>query len=123
MQAPALGVWKEGEDGATEQDEIVVVEVGENSFTVSLIPETLARTTLGFKQPGDPVNLEVDVIAKTVVAYLRAMGESPQGTEAPRRGSAAPSAASTGAPATRLALVVSRGELGIARTTCRPLAV
>ena len=35
-------------------------------FTVSLIPETLARTTLGFKQPGDVVNLEVDVIAKYV---------------------------------------------------------
>jgi riboflavin synthase len=45
---------------------LTVVEVRENSFTVSLIPETLARTTLGFKQPGDPVNLEVDVIAKYV---------------------------------------------------------
>jgi riboflavin synthase len=36
------------------------------SFTVSLIPETLARTTLGLKEIGDPVNLEVDVIAKYV---------------------------------------------------------
>ena len=35
-----------------------------------LIPETLARTTLGFKQPGDPVNLEVDVIAKYVERLL-----------------------------------------------------
>jgi riboflavin synthase len=43
-----------------------VVEPAETSFTVSLIPETLARTTLGFKQPGDVVNLEVDVIAKYV---------------------------------------------------------
>ncbi|MGH3333145.1 MAG: riboflavin synthase [Nocardioidaceae bacterium] len=41
-----------------------------SSFTVSLIPETLARTTLGFKQPGDPVNLEVDVIAKYVERLL-----------------------------------------------------
>jgi riboflavin synthase len=40
------------------------------SFTVSLIPETLARTTLGFRQPGDTVNLEVDVIAKYVEALL-----------------------------------------------------
>ena len=40
------------------------------SFTVSLIPETLARTTLGFRQPGDAVNLEVDVIAKYVEALL-----------------------------------------------------
>ncbi len=45
---------------------LTVVDVREGSFTVSLIPETLARTTLGFKQPGDPVNLEVDVIAKYV---------------------------------------------------------
>ncbi len=33
---------------------------------VSLIPETLKRTTLGLKQPGEHVNLEVDVIAKYV---------------------------------------------------------
>ncbi|MDQ4039872.1 MAG: riboflavin synthase [Actinomycetota bacterium] len=35
-------------------------------FEVSLIPTTLDRTTLGFRQPGDAVNLEVDVIAKYV---------------------------------------------------------
>jgi riboflavin synthase len=34
--------------------------------TVSLIPETLARTTLGVRAPGDVVNLEVDVLAKYV---------------------------------------------------------
>ncbi|HET6165864.1 MAG TPA: riboflavin synthase [Marmoricola sp.] len=45
---------------------LTVVEVRNDSFTVSLIPETLARTTLGFRQPGDVVNLEVDVIAKYV---------------------------------------------------------
>jgi riboflavin synthase len=45
---------------------LTVVSAGATSFTVSLIPETLARTTLGFKQAGDPVNLEVDVIAKYV---------------------------------------------------------
>jgi riboflavin synthase len=45
---------------------LTLVEVSPDSFTVSLIPETLARTTLGFKQPGDVVNLEVDVIAKYV---------------------------------------------------------
>jgi riboflavin synthase len=37
-----------------------------DSFTVSLIPETLARTTLGRRQPGQPVNLEVDVLAKYI---------------------------------------------------------
>jgi riboflavin synthase len=45
---------------------LTVVDVGDESFTVSLIPETLARTTLGHRGPGDPVNLEVDVIAKYV---------------------------------------------------------
>jgi riboflavin synthase len=39
-------------------------------FEVSLIPETLARTTLGRKQPGDVVNIEVDLIAKYVERLL-----------------------------------------------------
>jgi riboflavin synthase len=50
---------------------LTVVEVGDDWFTVSLIPETLARTTLGFKQPGDVVNLEVDVIAKYVEKMVK----------------------------------------------------
>ena len=50
---------------------LTLVEVGAGSFTVSLIPETLARTTLGFRQPGDVVNLEVDVIAKYVEKMVR----------------------------------------------------
>lgn len=41
-----------------------------SEFEVSLIPETLARTTLGRKQPGDMVNLEVDMIAKYVERLL-----------------------------------------------------
>jgi riboflavin synthase len=39
-------------------------------FEVSLIPETLQRTTLGTRQPGQDVNLEVDVIAKYVERLL-----------------------------------------------------
>ncbi len=50
---------------------LTVVEVRKDAFTVSLIPETLARTTLGFKQAGDLVNLEVDVIAKYVEKMVR----------------------------------------------------
>jgi riboflavin synthase len=45
---------------------LTVAECGERSFTVSLIPETLARTNLGEAQPGTQVNLEVDVLAKYV---------------------------------------------------------
>ncbi|MFE7130387.1 riboflavin synthase [Streptomyces sp. NPDC057638] len=56
---------------------LTVVDAGEEDFTVSLIPTTLALTTLGVKGPGDPVNLEVDVIAKYVERLLgqRAPGE------------------------------------------------
>ncbi len=49
---------------------LTVVEARDDSFTVSLIPETLARTTLGFRAPGDRVNLEADVIAKHVERLL-----------------------------------------------------
>jgi riboflavin synthase len=42
----------------------------EHWFEVSLIPETLGRTTLGSRRPGDTVNLEVDVIAKYVEKLL-----------------------------------------------------
>ena len=45
---------------------LTVVGVGEDWFSVSLIPETLERTTLGNAAPGAPVNLEVDVVAKYV---------------------------------------------------------
>ncbi|MGY2128187.1 riboflavin synthase [Blastococcus sp. SYSU DS0617] len=41
-------------------------------FEVSLIPTTLRETTLGTRAPGDPVNLEVDVIAKYVERLLEA---------------------------------------------------
>ncbi|MEX0174388.1 riboflavin synthase [Streptomyces sp. LMG1-1-1.1] len=49
---------------------LTVVEVADDWFTISLIPTTLDLTTLGTKRPGDPVNLEVDVIAKYVERLL-----------------------------------------------------
>jgi riboflavin synthase len=45
---------------------LTVSGIDDDWFEISLIPETLKRTTLGAKQPGDEVNLEVDVIAKYV---------------------------------------------------------
>ncbi|MET9437810.1 riboflavin synthase [Streptomyces sp. NPDC006551] len=51
---------------------LTVVEAADDWFTISLIPTTLALTTLGIKRPGDPVNLEVDVIAKYVERLLGA---------------------------------------------------
>jgi riboflavin synthase len=49
---------------------LTVVAVEPDSFSVSLIPTTLAMTTLGHKEPGALVNLEVDVIAKYVEKLL-----------------------------------------------------
>ncbi|MEN8652771.1 riboflavin synthase [Streptomyces sp. 21So2-11] len=51
---------------------LTVVDAGIDYFTISLIPTTLALTTLGIKQAGDPVNLEVDVLAKYVERLLGA---------------------------------------------------
>ncbi|NMR20193.1 riboflavin synthase [Cellulomonas fimi] len=49
---------------------LTVTEVGPDRFGVSLIPTTLEATTLGALAVGDPVNLEVDVIAKYVERLL-----------------------------------------------------
>ena len=45
---------------------LTVAALGDDWFSVALIPETLERTTLGAAEPGRPVNLEVDVLAKYV---------------------------------------------------------
>ena len=45
---------------------LTVASVTDDSFSVALIPETLERTNLGAASPGQPVNLEVDVLAKYV---------------------------------------------------------
>lgn len=50
---------------------LTVSAVDGTSFSVSLIPETLERTTLGAAQPGRPVNLEVDVLAKYVEKLIK----------------------------------------------------
>ena len=49
---------------------LTVAGVDDSSFTVSLIPTTLDLTTLGHKEIGEPVNLEVDVLAKYVERLL-----------------------------------------------------
>jgi riboflavin synthase len=49
---------------------LTVAAVGVDEFAVGLIPTTLKLTTLGAKSVGDPVNLEVDVVAKYVERLL-----------------------------------------------------
>ena len=50
---------------------LTVVAVDDEAFSVSLIPTTLAETTLGWRQVGDRVNLEVDAIAKYVERLMQ----------------------------------------------------
>lgn len=50
---------------------LTIAGTDEQTFEVALIPTTLKRTTLGMVKPGALVNLETDVMARTVVNYLR----------------------------------------------------
>lgn len=62
---------------------LTVAAVYPDGFGVALIPTTLTDTTLGARAPGDPVNLEVDVIAKYVermtAGYLQGPGSGQEG--------------------------------------------
>ncbi|MBT4041654.1 MAG: riboflavin synthase [Rhodospirillales bacterium] len=49
---------------------LTVNEVGENTFGVNIIPHTMAVTSIGKKQIGDAVNLEVDMLARYVARLL-----------------------------------------------------
>jgi len=55
---------------------LTVASLADESFTVSLIPTTLELTTLGRKRVGDPVNLEVDVVAKYVERLLASRNDT-----------------------------------------------
>jgi riboflavin synthase len=49
---------------------LTIAELADGAFAVALVPHTLAETTLGSLEPGDPVNLETDVLAKYVERLL-----------------------------------------------------
>ncbi len=55
---------------AVEGVSLTLVKVTNESFSVALIPHTLAHTTLGDLRPGDAVNLETDLLAKYVQRQL-----------------------------------------------------
>lgn len=60
---------------------LTVVDVGENSFSVSLIPHTAKYTTLGYKKNGDKVNLEADILGKYVEKILSNPAANPVDTD------------------------------------------
>jgi riboflavin synthase len=73
IAAPAETLRYVVEKGSISVDGIslTVASVTGDAFTVALIPETLERTNLGAATPGQPVNLEVDVLAKYVEKLVR----------------------------------------------------
>jgi len=60
------------EKGSVSVDGIslTVVDILKDSFTVVIIPHTARNTTIGFKGPGDTINVEVDIIGKYVARFL-----------------------------------------------------
>lgn len=60
---------------------LTVVESLADGFTVAVIPHTCEVTTLGARRPGDPVNLEVDVMAKYAESLLSGLVPDGAGTE------------------------------------------
>jgi len=49
---------------------LTIFDVGDDSFTVAVIPHTSEVTTIGRREPGDKVNIEVDVAAKQIEKLL-----------------------------------------------------
>ena len=71
LPAPLVRYVVEKGSIAVDGVSLTVVHAGDDRFSISLIPHTLAVTTLGFKGVGDLVNLEVDLVAKYVERLLR----------------------------------------------------
>jgi riboflavin synthase len=69
LAAQMVGKGSVAVDGVS----LTLVDVTADGFSVALIPHTLACTTLGFKRPGDAVNLETDILAKYVAKCLQGM--------------------------------------------------
>jgi riboflavin synthase len=61
---------------------LTIASVNPNSFGVSIIPETLKRTTLGKAKIGDCVNIETDIIVKTIKKQLDEILPKKQGLTA-----------------------------------------
>ncbi len=63
---------------------LTINRITANAFDVSIIPHTASLTTVGLKQPGEPVNIETDLIGKYVERFIRPQEED--GTRSERKG-------------------------------------
>jgi riboflavin synthase len=57
---------------------LTVADLERDAFSVAVIPETISRTTLADLREGDGVNVEADILGKTVVRYLERKGRPPR---------------------------------------------
>jgi riboflavin synthase len=65
---------------------LTVVRADDRTFTVSIIPHTLAETVLAFRNPGDRVNLETDILGRYIERLLRYGLDGTGGRGDPDRG-------------------------------------
>jgi riboflavin synthase len=72
IKAPANIIIFLVEKGSVAVDGIslTIVDILKDGFTVVIIPHTAKLTTMGFKVPGDTVNIEVDILGKYVARFL-----------------------------------------------------
>ena len=66
-----MGFLVEKGSVAVDGISLTIVDVLEKGFTVVIIPHTAKLTTMGFKGPGDTVNIEADILGKYVARFLK----------------------------------------------------
>lgn len=76
IEAPSNVINFLVEKGSVAVDGIslTIVDILKDRFTVVIIPHTAKLTTMGFKVPGDTVNIEVDILGKYVARFLNRDG-------------------------------------------------
>jgi len=57
---------------------LTIAKVARGSVSISLIPATMSKTTMGQKKPGDSVNIECDVLARYIYGMIRAGAPIPE---------------------------------------------
>jgi riboflavin synthase len=78
LPSELLGFVVEKGSIALDGVSLTVASMGEDEVEIALIPHTLSATTLGGRRAGDPVNVEVDVVAKYVARHLeRTLDDGP----------------------------------------------
>ncbi len=71
-----MGFFVEKGSVAVDGISLTIVDVLKNGFTVVIIPHTAKLTTMGFKGPGDTVNIEADILGKYVASFLKREGNT-----------------------------------------------